>query len=82
MAGAGDRQTIRNNELVGFYPPAEPALPPDHGQFLIYLSIVLSAAVQPAVLVNGVPIGNAALRGLRVADRPPGDCKDKPALLT
>lgn len=54
-----------------------PPLPPDHGRLLIYRSIVLGAAVQPAVLVNGVPIGNAVPRGFHVVDRPAGDYEIK-----
>lgn len=50
-----------------------PALPADHGRLLIYRSIVLGAAVQPSIYVNGVVIGSAIPLGFHVVDRPAGD---------
>jgi len=50
------------------------AAPADgQGRIFIYRTIILGAAVQPAVKLNGVVVGNAVPRGFIYLDRPAGD---------
>ncbi|HEY6432597.1 MAG TPA: DUF2846 domain-containing protein [Acetobacteraceae bacterium] len=43
------------------------------GRIFIYRTIVLGAAVQPSVKLNGVVVGSAVPRGFIYLDRPAGD---------
>lgn len=50
-----------------------PPLPPDQGRIFIYRTVVLGAAVQPSVKVNGQVVGSAKPQGFFYVDRPPGE---------
>jgi hypothetical protein len=45
----------------------------DSGRIYIYRTVVLGAAVQPEVKLNGEVIGTAVPQGFFFVDRPPGD---------
>jgi hypothetical protein len=47
--------------------------PADEGRIFIYRTIILGAAVQPSVKVNGVVVGSAVPHGFMYVDRPAGD---------
>jgi hypothetical protein len=57
------------------YVELNPTIPtkPDTGRIFIYRTILLGAAVQPAVKINGEVVGSAVPNGFFYVDRPPGN---------